>query len=208
MVLLWGDPSRPCPASIFVVAWHDIKMLQKRDMSLRCRNFLELPLQYKKNLCGCFFPCDFNLYWHWSIRFLSLCCIPLASTLQVFGLQHWGGGYVALSDPGMDPASLGRCNMPKSWCRSALMLPSASCLWHASTAYPAAQGCWSRAPLAASEALGTAWSKLGLLSRAAARWWGGIQHRSCRNNWHLNNCMPGRGKRQLKKQCKRTEKSS
>lgn len=56
MVLLRGDPSRLHPASISVMAWHDIKIPQKWDMSLRCRNFLELPLQYKKIFVTIFPP--------------------------------------------------------------------------------------------------------------------------------------------------------
>ena len=162
----------------------------------------------QKTLCDSFFPYDFSFYCHWCTSFLSLCCFPLASTLQDFGLWCWAGSGLALSDPGAYPVCLGSCDVLNRCCGSALMLGSASCLSHAGTPCPTAWGCSSRPLLAESKAWGMTWSELGLLSGAAAGSQGGMQQRSCRSNWRLNCCMPGRGKSKLKQQLKRTEQSS
>lgn len=146
-----------------------------------------------KALCDFFPPSDFIFFnCHWSIRILSLSCIPLGSTQQDFGLQCWAGGVLAprSSYPGKLQQLLQEC-------------PGISIIPPAQLHRDAQTGPRSREQRV-GQGLGWVW-----LAGQSSSWVTGMDaaERSCRSNWHLNHCMPGRWKSPLK-QWQKKEQSS
>lgn len=178
--LVARDLLRPSPASVSVMLGNSIKMPQKWYVSLSSRNILEWPKMVQTPSLW-HFPPVISVYI--DIDLLGVCPFLSASTLQAFGLWCCAGRFLRLPDPGVDPVSPGS---EMSWI-AVVEVPWCYCqppVWCSSAACPAA---WGHSNPASRDqgvrhGLGWAWFAEQSFSWVA---WGGMQLRSCRNNWLL-----------------------